>query len=236
MSSVFCPKKSSGLLTEIMGEELLVFNSTQGTAACLDGAARLIFEACDGRNSQQDLVGILLESSQEHREMCRQSSFDLVSSTVGMLTDKGLLEPAATSLISREEFLKRWGTALVALPIMSVVLPRPAAAVSACVNHSVMSCPTNDCAPCDGADQANCADCTCLTIYCTTGTSCLNDTRLGTLCANATALTFPDTKLSCSAARAGVSTTQFVQTAGACASAASFNCSSGRIYACCQCT
>lgn len=54
-------------------------------------------------------------------------------------------------------------------------------------------------------------------------------------CANATALTFPDTKLSCAAARSGVSTTQFIQSAGICASAASFTCSSGQVYACCQC-
>jgi len=196
----------------------------------------LIFEACDGQHTLPDIVKLVSQQSPDHRDMSREATFDFVSSTLQALTEKRLLDPSGAHLISREEFIKKWGTMAAILPALSIALPRPAAAASGCINHSALSCPTNNCAPCDGADQAECANCTCLTIYCTTGSSCANDLRLGTACVdNGIPFTFSDTKLSCASARSGVAFTQYVQSAGICSSAASFTCPSGQIYACCQC-
>ncbi len=121
-SSGFVPhRRRTGLVSEQLDGEVLLYVDATHKAFCLNPAAARVWQAIDG---QRDVTGIAREASIEP---------DLVTATLREMGDAGLLEsvmdlPAPAVDLSRRRLVR---AGLVALPfIMAITVPRAAEAAS----------------------------------------------------------------------------------------------------------
>jgi hypothetical protein len=165
--------RTSGLLTEQLDDELLVYDQDGQTACRLNRTASLVWENADGQRSIADLVEIVKAEVDVADE-------DVVLVALDLLHENGLIEAGFErrspdeARLSRRRFIRRVGvvgTAALALPIVqSVVAPAAAAAQSVtpadvggwckcpckcqcdgCGGcNSCSYCDTCACEPCDG--------------------------------------------------------------------------------------
>jgi hypothetical protein len=112
--------RSEGIITEKVGDELMVYDGRTQRAHCLSADAMLVWERCDGRDSVKDIarhVGL---------EQAR------VAEAVAQLSMAGLLEEPPR--ISRRALYKRaakLGAAAVSAPLIySIAVPAPSVAQS----------------------------------------------------------------------------------------------------------
>jgi hypothetical protein len=129
-------RRESELVVEELPDELIIYDTVQHRAHCLNRSAALVFRHCDGRTTVGEMVELLArEGLAEGREA--------VDATLAQLSEAGLLreaEPrgAATgaALRSRRRFLQRAAIAAgasIAYPIVkSIVAPTVAHATSHC--------------------------------------------------------------------------------------------------------
>jgi len=126
--------RSQDLLSEEIGDELLVYEERDHTAHRLNRTAALVWQSSDGTRTVADLVAVLGE------QLGELADEDLVRVTLDRLDDSGLIasgytgrEPVAEQL-SRRRFMRRAsaaGAAALAVPVVqSVVVPTAAAADS----------------------------------------------------------------------------------------------------------
>jgi len=123
--SGFPAARSSGLLTEAVDGELIVFDASTNTAHALDARAAAVWLACDGRRSVPE-IACVCELDEE-----------VVAHTLEQLAERDLLEAADTgrSAVSRRTLVRRFalvGAGVgVGLPLIaSVAVPSAAAASS----------------------------------------------------------------------------------------------------------
>ncbi|MGE0494497.1 MAG: hypothetical protein AB7S38_35130 [Vulcanimicrobiota bacterium] len=138
------PKKCPYLVEQAIGQELLVYDPATARAHHLDQRAAAIFRLCDGGHSWEAMAEPDGSLEVVARTVQRFAALELIVTT-----------PATTS---RREFLRQ----SAALPvILSVTLPRPGAAASAC--NAATACNT-----CTGATCGDACD------GCTGARNCLS--------------------------------------------------------------
>lgn len=119
--------RTDGIAVQELGDELLVFDDATMTAHNLNGAAALVWRACDGSTTISDMVARLA------REAGTPEDPEVVLFALRQLLDGGLLEPGVSlptgGVTSRRQLLKLLGAAAVAIPtVTSMVVPAAAAA------------------------------------------------------------------------------------------------------------
>jgi len=138
--------RSDDLVTEELGDELLVYDSTNKRAHSLSAPAARVWRACDGNTDVEGLSGALelpretvlraLEEL-EHAELLESYGLQIVDSGSG--NDKGLTRRQMTIRSAKI------GTAVAVAPMLySIAVPSPAAAATptnfACELFSIDSC------------------------------------------------------------------------------------------------
>ncbi len=165
--------RTTGVLAESVGDELVVYDSVTRSAHCLSADAAGVWALCDGQRSPEDMA----------RELGAVPA--QVSRALEELGDAGLLEsaPIAPHRLSRRDAAKRFatiGAAAIGAPLIySVAIPRAAAAASGtggppdlcagkvCNDNNV--CTVDECDPITG----NCRN---TPINCDDGNPCTIDT------------------------------------------------------------
>ncbi len=119
------PKKSSNINITRLPEELLVFDLEYKEVHCLNDDAGLVFDACDGESTIDEV------SSKLKADRGRDDADTYVLGALAAFESKGLLE-VESKKTGRREFLARSGigASAAALMITSVILPEPAQALS----------------------------------------------------------------------------------------------------------
>lgn len=116
--------RSTGLVTESVGDELVVYDLVTRGAHCLSADAAGVWELCDGRRSPEDMA----------QELCVAA--EQVSRALDELGDAGLLDSVlpAEPRLSRRDAAKRFaavGAAAMSTPLIySVAIPAAASAAS----------------------------------------------------------------------------------------------------------
>jgi coenzyme PQQ synthesis protein D (PqqD) len=144
-------------LTEVLDDELLVYDDQRRLASRLNRTSAIVWQNCDGEHTVAGLVDALRD------ELGDVADEDLVLIALDQLDDQGLLESGykrrdlATSRSSRRRFIRRVGVigaAALALPIAQSVAAPPAQAAT-----SVSTCSTCDCYFCTCYDNCYCDPC-----------------------------------------------------------------------------
>jgi hypothetical protein len=154
-------KRRVGLLLTQLEDELLVYDLERHRAHCLNRAAAVVFERCDGKTSVRGLARALHEAGQGPAEEA------LVWLALERLDKAHLLQTPLrdareASRLSRRELVRRAAVlAGLLLPaVTSVVAPTPAEAAATCTNNCAgkpfgtpcsLSAPSNCLCTCDGA-------------------------------------------------------------------------------------
>jgi len=116
------PKTKEGLSFHDVGKEVIVYDSEQEMAYCLNPTAAQVIKLCDGETSLQD-ARTRLEPS--------PAADDLLSLSLRVLSSNKLLADSPVSTMDRREFLAKWGKVAIALPLVAMIsAPLPAAAQS----------------------------------------------------------------------------------------------------------
>lgn len=124
--------KKEGLLIEELEGEVVIYDLARKKAHCLNAAAAIVFRACDGKTSSEQVVDSLRKTlgpaSDEH----------VVWTALQQLEDAHLLEaplavPFEQRAVSRRELAKVVGMGLSLLPlVVSLAAPNALAAASHC--------------------------------------------------------------------------------------------------------
>jgi hypothetical protein len=162
------------MLSERMGDELLLYDSQTHTAHCLSRVAADVWSLCDGTRAAEDMARELDVSVEQVRRALEE------------LTGAGLLEisPFPAGGVSRREVARQFakvGVAALSAPLIySVAVPAAAAAASDLCAGKVCNdnnaCTTDDCDPVTGEcifTPINCNDNNpCTTDSCDVVTGC----------------------------------------------------------------
>jgi phosphodiesterase/alkaline phosphatase D-like protein len=126
--------RSQGLVTEMVGTEMLVYDKTSNVASQLDETAAWVMRSCDGTRTVSDLATGLAEQFDGAADQ------DVVLMALDRLLEAGLIESGyeprqdGAMALSRRRFLHRAGIAgagAVTVPaVLSMVVPSAAAAGS----------------------------------------------------------------------------------------------------------
>jgi len=148
----FPTARKTGLVVQEMPDELLVYDTENNKAHCLNRTAAFVFKSCDGGKSAADIASLYsLESGNKMSE-------DMVWLAIDQLNENDLLEQQVKSLFagqSRRDVIKKIGFAsVVALPVIaSLVAPKNAIAAASCACANPAACITQTTC----ASQTNCA-------------------------------------------------------------------------------
>ncbi len=115
------PKKSPTLHVETLGDELSVYDWQHLQMHSLNPTAAKVFEMCDGQTSPEQMADCL---NTPHAEIVVWQSLDELGKA--NLLQEQLVRPEG---MSRRDFVKL-GSAVALASIVSIVVPRPAAAQS----------------------------------------------------------------------------------------------------------
>ena len=123
--------RAHALVIHDLPDEVLVYDQERDQAHCLNHTAALVWRACDGKLSPQEIAGKLTA------ELGAPVSQDVVLLALAQLEKFRLLEPSKISsspyaAISRRQMVRTLGVAAaVALPLItSIVVPIPAQAAT----------------------------------------------------------------------------------------------------------
>lgn len=117
------PVRRSDLVTQVAGEELLVFSPAQSRVSCLNSLCARIFLLCDGDHTREQMVASLADLTPD--SSARRTA---VESALQQLAAQGLLAPGSwAGGPKRRDFLRR---AALLPALLTVVVPSPAAALS----------------------------------------------------------------------------------------------------------
>jgi len=154
--------RKEGLIIQELPDEVLVYDSTNDRAHCLNNTAALVWKYCDGKREVADIAKII------EKEFGAPVREEFVWLALDQLEKEALLEQEnAFSLktmgVSRREVIKRIGLAsVVALPIVTSLL-NPMSAKAGLCNQSCT--PTNIPINCNAGNQ-------CLAACNSAGTTC----------------------------------------------------------------
>lgn len=147
MSSL--PKaRGSGLVVEELPDELLIYDLERNRAHCLNQTSRFIWQHCDGKTTIPNIARMLEKRVGTHVDE------DVVWLAIAQLRRRHLLEeqitlPAAASLLSRRELVRKLGlAAAVSVPLVtSIVAPRAVKAQTCLPAGQPCSVTTPPCCP-----------------------------------------------------------------------------------------
>jgi PqqD family protein of HPr-rel-A system len=124
-NSNFPKARTADLITERVGDELVVYDGKSSEAHCLSALAAAVFVAADGKTSTADLAAIA------SRQLNDTVDVPAVEQALAELEDRGLVEVGG---ISRRGFMQRsaavGGAAFAATMVTSVVTPSYGSAAS----------------------------------------------------------------------------------------------------------
>jgi coenzyme PQQ synthesis protein D (PqqD) len=136
------------LLIERLSDEVLVYDLARKKAHCLNQAAALIWDHCDGKTSVAEMAGILSVS------LNAPVDEELVWFGLREIGRKHLLEepvmmPGLELKASRRELIRKIGLAISVPLVVSVLAPKASAINSGCLNRfcasnadCITGCPT----------------------------------------------------------------------------------------------
>jgi hypothetical protein len=137
--------RKNGIVIRKLKDEVLIYDTDQHQAHCLNPAAVLIWDHCDGERTVSELSDVL---RQNNPQLTATEAEGVVWMALDQLKKSQLLElPAGTSEISlgltRRQLIKSAGIAsLVAAPIVSTIVAPMAAQASTCL-ASGQTCSTS---------------------------------------------------------------------------------------------
>ena len=121
--------RREGLLVEKLPDEVLIYDLDRKKAHCLNQAAALIWNNCDGRTSVSALARIL----EKHSEKEIQEGVvwhGLHQLHKASLIESTLILPDGKDRLSRRELVKRIGLAVSIPAVVSIIAPQASAALS----------------------------------------------------------------------------------------------------------
>ncbi|WP_249020816.1 HPr-rel-A system PqqD family peptide chaperone [Conexibacter sp. S30A1] len=125
----FAKARADGLVTERVGDELVVYDSRTSEAHCLHPLAAAVFAAADGRRSPAAIA------AQVSAELGDRFEVQHIDMALAELEDRGLVTVPVSGGISRRSFVQRsaaiGGVAFAGTLITSVVAPAYGQAASA---------------------------------------------------------------------------------------------------------
>lgn len=120
-NSNFPKARTADLITERVGDELVVYDGKSSEAHCLSALAAAVFVAADGKTSTADLAAIA------GRQLQRTVDVPEVEQALAELEDRDLVEPTEVGGISRRGFMQRsaavGGAVMAGSLVTSVVTP-----------------------------------------------------------------------------------------------------------------
>ncbi|MBI4445842.1 MAG: PqqD family protein [Acidobacteria bacterium] len=111
--------RRQGLISHEVGDELLVYDSENHEAKCLNRTAALVWQNCDGQKSISDLAHQVTEN------LSIPFSEDIVHCALDQLREFHLLEPSSIlqhekARVSRRELIRKLGQGgAVAIPLVT---------------------------------------------------------------------------------------------------------------------
>src|SRR5579875_2378855 len=127
-NQIFARARTTDLISERVGEELVVYDARTSEAHCLSPLAAAVFEAADGATSPERMAEVV--SAQLHDRF----ALEHVEMALAELEDRGLVEVPESVGVSRRGFMKRTaavgGAALGASLVTSVLTPAYGSAAS----------------------------------------------------------------------------------------------------------
>lgn len=139
--------RKENLVIQEMSDEVLVYDLKTNKAHCLNQTAALIWRACDGKNSIENIVGDL------EKQTGGKVSEDFIWLAIDQLNEKNLFaEEVAPKFAgqNRRQVLKKIGLAsMIALPIVASLTAPTAAFAVACSGIQVSCIGCDDGTPCD---------------------------------------------------------------------------------------
>ena len=84
----------------------------------MDERFSLVLKHCDGKTERSKVSKLLGDE---------ESNEDLLDMLLSELSEQGLLEEEVSGLMTRQQFLHRWGLAAAALPVLTYVMTPTAA-------------------------------------------------------------------------------------------------------------
>ncbi|HJQ71647.1 MAG TPA: PqqD family protein [Blastocatellia bacterium] len=121
--------RRDGLVVEVMADEVLVYDMDQNRGHCLNHAAALIWEHCDGKVTIKELASILerdLKTEVDERAIW----YGLNQLSKFRLLDEPVAMPASLGRLTRRELVKRIGLTVSVPLIISIIAPTASAALS----------------------------------------------------------------------------------------------------------
>jgi len=118
------PSRKQGLLSEVVGEEAVVFDRKSQKAYRLNPSASIVWRHCDGKTSVEELARIL-----ERELKLTQPADSLVEMALQKIESLGLLE--TTSGVTRRQMGRKIAVAAALIPaVAALTVPTPASAAS----------------------------------------------------------------------------------------------------------
>jgi hypothetical protein len=129
---MFPQKQDSGLSTQQVGSETVVFNESTGKVVCLNRIAAAVWELCDGRTSIAAIAQLTSE------QLDAPVTEDLVNFALRELQKQKLIEEQkliSSPVLTRRSLVQRLGKSVaILLPIVAAVaIPKKAHAYAGCV-------------------------------------------------------------------------------------------------------
>lgn len=157
--------RREGLLLRELPDELVVYDTAENRAHCLNRTAAAVFRLADGTRDVDDLARLVAPGTgaAEGRAVVRLA--------LDRLGEAGLVAAAPVSPPpSRRELLRRaaLGTAILLPAVASMVAPTPAEAAATCTDDCVGKADGTPCS-CFGADPCTA---TCIANSCSDGGGC----------------------------------------------------------------
>jgi PqqD family protein of HPr-rel-A system len=119
--TTFPKARTADLITETVGDELVVYDGKSSEAHCLSALAAAVFVAADGETSPADLAAIA------SRQLSITVDVPEVEQALVELEDRGLIDPMEISGLSRRGFMQRsavvGGAVVAGSLVTSVVTP-----------------------------------------------------------------------------------------------------------------
>src|SRR4029077_4810535 len=122
----FPEARSHGLLTENVGDELVIFDSESSEAHALKPLAAAVFAGSDGNTAPSELAAIA------SKKLAQAVDVPQVEEALAELEDLGLLVDSEASGISRRHLLQVGGVAVAGALVTSTLVPAIAAASTTC--------------------------------------------------------------------------------------------------------
>ena len=149
-NSHFPTARKTDLVVQEMPDELLIYDTKNNRAHCLNKTAAFVWKSCDGQSSAADIAGLFHEAEGKMSE-------DIVWLAIDQLNENDLLEKQIKSVFagqSRRDVIKKIGFAsVIALPVVaSLVAPKNALAASSCACGTPADCVPQSTCP----SQINC--------------------------------------------------------------------------------